>query len=87
MLSTQAAGGRGNTWTAANLTIYFANDYNLELRMNSEKRFHRDGQTQSCTIVDFVTRGTNEMKPVQALRDKLDMAGLIMGDSYRDWLI
>lgn len=87
MVSTQAAGGRGNTWIVANLMIYFANDYNLELRMNSEKRFHRDGQTKSCTIVDFVTRGTNEMKPVQALRDKLDMAGQIMGDSYKEWLI
>lgn len=87
MVSTPAAGGRGNTWIVANLMVYFANDYDLELRMNSEKRFHREGQTLSCTIVDFITRGTNEMKPVQALRDKLDMSSAIMGDGYKEWLI
>jgi hypothetical protein len=87
MLSTPAAGGRGNTWTVATLTWYFANDYNLELRMNSEKRFHREGQKHTCVIGDFITRGTNEMKPVQALRDKLDMSSAIMGDGYKEWLI
>lgn len=87
MVSTQAAGGRGNTWVNATLAVYFANDYNLELRMNSEKRNHREGQKNHCTIVDFMTRGTNEMKPVQALRDKLDMASIISGDDYKEWLI
>lgn len=87
MVSTQAAGGRGNTWTVATLAVYFANDYNLELRMNSEKRNHRQGQKRHCTIVDFMTVGTNEMKPVQALRDKLDMASVISGDGYKEWLI
>jgi SNF2 family DNA or RNA helicase len=87
MLSTQQAGGRGNTWVAANLTIYFANTHDLEIRMNSERRFYRDGQTQACVIADFTTRGTNEIKTVQALRDKLDIASQIMGDDPREWLI
>lgn len=87
MLSTEAAGGRGNTWIVATLMWFFANDYNLELRMNAEKRFHRHGQTLPCAIGDFMTRGTNEMRPVQALRDKLDMASIIVGDGYKEWLI
>lgn len=87
MVSTPAAGGRGNTWNVATLMAYFANDYNLELRLNSEKRNHRDGQTQPVAIADFMTRGTNEMKVVQALRDKMDVAALIQGDDYRKWLI
>ena len=87
MLSTQQAGGRGNTWVVANLTIYFANTHDLEIRMNSERRFYRDGQDQPCVIADFTTRGTNEIKTVQALRDKLDIASAIMGDDPREWLI
>lgn len=87
MVSTQAAGGRGNTWVVANLMVYFANDENLELRMNSERRFYRDGQTMSCTIIDMNAAGTNEMKTIQRLRDKLDMAAVISGDGYREWLI
>jgi hypothetical protein len=87
MVSTQQAGGRGNTWIVANLMIYFANTHDLEIRMNSERRFYRDGQNHPCTIVDFSARGTNEMKTIVALRDKLDIASAIMGDSPRDWLI
>lgn len=87
MVSTQQAGGRGNTWTAATLTIYFANTFDLEIRMNSERRFYRDGQRHPCTIVDFAAAGTNEMKTIVALREKLDIAAAIMGDNYREWLI
>lgn len=87
MVSTQAAGGRGNTWTVANLAVYFANNYDLEHRQQSEDRNHRDGQTRPVTYVDLVARGTVDEKMHQALRRKINMATTITGENYRQWLI
>ena len=87
MLSTPAAGGRGNTWVAANLVVYYANSYNLEHRVQSEDRAHRGGQTKSVTYVDLIARGTLDEKIIDALRKKIDVASAIAGDGYKDWLV
>lgn len=86
MVATQAAGGYGNTWTAANTEIYFANDYDLELRLQSEDRLHRAGQHKPVTIIDLVARGTVDEKILAALRNKLNLAAQVVGDGYREWL-
>ena len=87
MVATPQAGGKGNTWTVANLVVYYSNTYDLEARAQSEDRPHRDGQTQKVTYVDLVARGTVDEKILQALRKKIDMATIISGDNYREWLI
>lgn len=87
MVSTQAAGGFGNTWTVADLEIYAANSYDLELREQSEDRLHRRGQTRKVTIVDLIARGTVEEKIIKVLRQKIDLASIVTGDSYREWLV
>jgi hypothetical protein len=87
MVATQAAGGRGNTWTVADLSIYAANSYDLEMRQQSEDRNHRKGQTKPVTYVDIIARGTVEEKIVRALRQKIDLATAITGENYREWLI
>lgn len=87
MVSTQAAGGRGNTWTVADLSVYYANNYDLEHRQQSEDRNHRDGQLRRVTYVDLVARGTVDEKQHQALRRKINMATTITGENYREWLI
>jgi hypothetical protein len=87
MVSTQAAGGRGNTWIVADLVIYCGNNYDLEHRMQSEDRSHRKGQTRHVTYVDLICRDTVEERIVQALRGKIDLATVINGENYRSWLI
>lgn len=87
MVATQSAGGRGNTWVVANLVVYFSNNHDLELRLQSEDRSHRDGLKHAVTYVDFVARGTIDEKILKALRKKLNMATLISGEGYREWLI
>lgn len=87
MLSTPAAGGRGNTWIVATLVVYYANSHNLEHRIQSEDRAHRGGQKQSVTYVDLVARGTVDEKIIAALRKKIDVASAIAGDGYREWLV
>lgn len=87
MVATQSAGGRGNTWVNANLVIYFSNNHDLELRMQSEDRCHRDGLKHSVTYIDLVCAGTIDEKILGALRKKLNMVTLITGENYREWLI
>lgn len=87
MISTPQSGGRGNTWTVADLVIYAANSYDLEHRYQSEDRPHRRGQKRSVTYIDLIARGTVEEKIVKALRKKLNLAKIITGANYEDWLI
>ena len=87
MVSTPASGGMGNNWACADLVIYYANNYDLAHRMQSEDRAHRVGQTRSVTYVDLVCPGTVDEKILQALRDKINLATTITGDNYQEWLI
>jgi hypothetical protein len=87
MVSTQMSGGRGNTWNAADLTIYAANSYDLEWRFQSEDRNHRKGQKAAVKYVDMIVRGTVEERIVNALRGKIDLMSVINGENYRKWLI
>ncbi len=87
MVATQGAGMRGNTWTVADLVIYYANNYDLEQREQSEDRAHRIGQKNSVTYVDLIVQGTKELKVIQNLRDKIDLATSINREGHREWLI
>jgi hypothetical protein len=81
------AGSLGNTWINANTVVYFANTYDLEKRMQSEDRSHRDGLRHSVTYVDLMAMGTVDEKIVKALRNKIDMATAITGEGWKRWLI
>ncbi len=87
MVATQGAGMRGNTWTVADLTVYYANNYDLEQRDQSEDRNHRIGQTNRVTYVDLIAQGTRENKVIQNLRDKIDLATAINNEGYREWVV
>lgn len=82
----QRTGGYGLTLTAANLVVYFSNSFDLETRLQSEDRAHRIGQTQPVTYVDLLVPGTIDEKIVRALRSKIDLAGQVTGDGWREWL-
>jgi SNF2 family DNA or RNA helicase len=87
MVSTPAAGGRGNNWTVADLVIYAANDWNLEHRIQSEDRAHRKGQTKPVTYIDIGIPGTVEEKIINSLRSKMDLASEVIGEKLRSWLV
>lgn len=87
MISNAQSGGYGNTWIVANTVIYYSNDFDLEKRLQSEDRAHRGGQTKSVTYVDFVAAGTVEEKIIKALRNKMDLAAMVTGDNFKEWLI
>jgi SNF2 family DNA or RNA helicase len=80
-------GGYGITLTAANTTIYFSNSYDLEIRLQSEDRAHRIGQTNKVTYIDLVSPDTVDEKIREALRNKIDVAGQVLGEDAKDWLM
>jgi len=80
-------GGYGITLTAANTTIYFSNSYDLEIRLQSEDRAHRIGQTNKVTYIDLVSPDTVDEKIREALRSKIDVAGQVLGEDAKDWLM
>jgi len=80
-------GGYGITLTAANTVIYYSNSYDLEIRLQSEDRAHRISQNNKVTYVDIVTPKTIDEKILKALRGKIDLAGQVLGEQTRDWLI
>lgn len=87
LISTQAAGSMGNNWMQADLVIYHSNSYDLEHRIQSEDRAHRSGQTKSVVYCDLIARGTVDELIIKALRNKIDLATVITGENYREWLI
>jgi len=76
-------GGYGLTLTAASTVIYYSNSYDLELRVQSEDRAHRIGQTNKVTYVDLIVPGTIDEKIVKSLRAKINVADEILGEAAR----
>lgn len=85
-VANQQTGGYGLTLTAASNVVYYSNNYDLEQRLQSEDRVHRMGQSRSCVYVDMVCPGTVDEVILKALREKKNIADLITGDSYREWI-
>jgi SNF2 family DNA or RNA helicase len=80
-------GGYGLTLTAANVMVYYSNSFDLEVRLQSEDRAHRIGQTKNVTYIDLIAPGTVDEKIVKALREKIDIASQVLGEELKTWLI
>ena len=78
--------GFGLTLTAATNVIYYANDFNLETRVQSEDRCHRIGQKKAVTYVDLICRGTIDEYIVKALKAKINLASASLNEEVRKWL-
>jgi hypothetical protein len=87
IVSNQSVGKFGNTWTACNLVIYYANSFDNEDRQQSEDRAHRIGQTKYVTYIDLRAKGTIDERLIQVLRRKINMASTLQGDTFKEWLI
>ena len=79
-------GGYGITLTAATTVIYYSNSYDLEIRLQSEDRAHRIGQSNKVTYIDLVAPDTIDEKILTALRAKINIASQVLGEDVRNWL-
>jgi SNF2 family DNA or RNA helicase len=85
-VANPATAGYGLTLTEANTVIYYANDFNLETRIQSEDRCHRIGQKNPVTYIDLIAEGTIDEKIVKSLRDKIAIGAKVLGEEAREWL-
>ena len=81
-----ATAGYGLTLTEANLVVYYANDFNLDTRIQSEDRCHRIGQKNPVTYIDLISEGTIDERIVKSLRDKINLSARVLGEEAREWL-
>ena len=80
-------GGYGLTLTEAKTVIYYSNGYDLEVRLQSEDRAHRIGQTNKVTYIDIIAEKTVDEKVIRALRDKIDISSRVLAEGYKEWII
>jgi SNF2 family DNA or RNA helicase len=80
-------GGYGLTLTAAHTMIYYSNSFDLEVRLQSEDRAHRIGQTKSVTYIDLISVGTVDEHIVKSLRNKINIAGEVLGEKLKEWIV
>jgi len=78
-------GGFGITLTEASTVIYYSNNYDLEIRLQSEDRAHRIGQKNNVTYIDLVSPKTVDEKILTALQNKQNIANTVLGEELKEW--
>ena len=78
-------GGFGITLTEAKTVIYYSNNYDLEIRLQSEDRAHRIGQKNNVTYIDLVSPKTIDEKILTALQNKQNIANTVLGEELKEW--
>ena len=88
MVGNPTTGGFGLTLTSCNTVIYYSNNYNLEVRKQSEDRAHRMGQKGSVVYIDIVARNTLDEAIMKSLINKGKIAAKTLGEEdLRSWLL
>lgn len=54
LVANPKTGGYGLTLTASHTVVYYSNNYDLEIRLQSEDRAHRIGQNHKVTYIDLI---------------------------------
>lgn len=85
-IANPQTGGHGLTLTKAEYVIYYSNNYNLELRWQSEDRAHRIGQNKNVVYIDLIMKDTVDQRIVEALDKKMDISAQTMGEELKKWL-
>ena len=85
-IGNPATAGRGLTLTEASTVVYYANDFNLDTRIQSEDRCHRIGQNKSVTYIDLISEGTIDEKIVSSLVNKINLSAKVLGEEAKEWL-
>ena len=78
------AGGTGLNLTAANFMIFFSSGFDLDDRLQAEKRSHRIGQKKHVHIIDIIAKDSMDETIIESLKNKKDIADVITGDIRRE---
>ena len=86
IVGNPTVGGYGLTLTAARYVIYYSNNYNLEVRQQSDDRAHRYGQTAQVTYVDLIANKTIDEGILNSLENKIEISAKTLGEQVQKWL-
>ena len=75
-----ATAGLGITLTAADKMVFYSLDYSMSNFEQAKARIHRVGQRNPCTYLYLVAENTVDAKVLKALRDKADLARILIDD-------
>jgi hypothetical protein len=64
LVGTPATGAFGLDFTAADTAVYMSNDRRLLIRIQSEDRIHRPGQTRAVNYFDVIAQGPRGQKTI-----------------------
>ena len=78
-----AAAGLGITLTAASTMVFYSLDYSMSNFEQAKARIHRVSQKENCLYIYLVAKGTVDTKVLRALRNKVDLAKMLV-DDYRN---
>ena len=78
-----AAAGLGITLTAASTMCFYSLDYSMSNFEQAKARIHRVSQRENCLYIYLVAKGTVDTKVLRALRNKVDLAKMLV-DDYRN---
>ena len=62
--------------------VFYSLDYSMSNFEQAKARIHRAGQKENCHYIYLVCRGTVDRKVLYALRQKLNLAKMLV-DDYR----
>ena len=77
-----AAAGLGITLTAASTMVFYSLDYSMSNFEQAKARIHRVSQKNDCLYIYLIAKGTVDRKVLRSLRNKVDLARLLV-DDYR----
>lgn len=80
LIANTQAMARGHTLTEAETSIYYCNSFDLELRLQSEDRNHRQGTKNNVLYIDLEANKTMDKKIIKALRSKKKVADMVLQD-------
>jgi len=86
-VSQPQTGGTGlDGLQIASTEVFYSNDFSLLNRLQAEDRGHRIGMGDSLTIYDIEAEDTKDGLIIDTLRDKKEVADVIVGDPSKAWV-
>ncbi len=80
-----ATAGLGITLTASSTMVFYSLDYSMSNFEQTKARIHRAGQSDPCTYIYLIAKGTIDEKVMKSLNKKYDLASSLI-DDYRQGL-
>ncbi len=81
-----SAGAEGLTLLGGTCMVFYANSFRMIHREQMEGRAWRIGQKSNVNVIDLICQDTVDNDILNSLKNKFDMASMLTGSKFREWL-